>query len=317
MGENNWKKGEDIQLEMGRRVLRVSKMTTKEVIQGELGLKKLSSRRELLRLCYWNKLVKMKDKEESKNRLLYRMYKVRREEFMRNVRKNDKKNWCYWIWKSLKELDLEEIWETERVDHNFKKTIVEARKRREEQEWREQMTKKPKLRRYITLKTKLELEEYVLRFEKRNRRQLTMMRGGTNYLRIERGRWEKETKEERVCNVCVSQEIEDEKHFLLNCPNYKQERASMYEKIRQEFPDLDQIENKDKEWQMRVILGADTIHTNDQNNNTHNTHNNNHVHNKNNNRHNKDIKDNQNIRIFKIVVDYIRKANEIRKRYIK
>ena len=36
-GEKKWKEGEDLQLEMGRRVLGVSKMTTKEVIQGELG----------------------------------------------------------------------------------------------------------------------------------------------------------------------------------------------------------------------------------------------------------------------------------------
>ena len=34
-GEKNWKEGENLHLEMGRRVLGVSKMTTKEVIQGE------------------------------------------------------------------------------------------------------------------------------------------------------------------------------------------------------------------------------------------------------------------------------------------
>jgi hypothetical protein len=37
-GEKTWKEGEGLQIEMGRRVLGVSKMTTREVIQGELGL---------------------------------------------------------------------------------------------------------------------------------------------------------------------------------------------------------------------------------------------------------------------------------------
>ena len=37
-GEKKWKQGEDLQLEMGRRLLGASKMTTKEVIQRELGL---------------------------------------------------------------------------------------------------------------------------------------------------------------------------------------------------------------------------------------------------------------------------------------
>ena len=46
-------------MEMGRRVLGVSRMMTREVIQGELGLGKLSSRRMILRLRFWVKIVKM------------------------------------------------------------------------------------------------------------------------------------------------------------------------------------------------------------------------------------------------------------------
>jgi hypothetical protein len=69
-GEKSWKKGEALQLEMGRRVLGVSKSTTREVIQGELGLGKISSRRILLRLRFWSKIIKMK-----KTRLVYKIYK--------------------------------------------------------------------------------------------------------------------------------------------------------------------------------------------------------------------------------------------------
>ena len=86
-GEKKWKQGEDLQIEMGRRVLGVSKMTTREVIQGELGLEKVSSRRSLLRIRFWSKIIKMK-----KNRLVYKVYKKRREEFIKGEKK-DKKNW--------------------------------------------------------------------------------------------------------------------------------------------------------------------------------------------------------------------------------
>jgi len=72
-GEMNWKEGEDLQLEMGRRVLGVSKMTTKEVIQGELGLGKESSRRIELRIRFWSKIINI-----DKNRLIYKIYKQRR-----------------------------------------------------------------------------------------------------------------------------------------------------------------------------------------------------------------------------------------------
>jgi hypothetical protein len=44
-GEKVWKEGEVLQMEMGKRVLGVRQTTTNEVIQGELGLSKISSRR--------------------------------------------------------------------------------------------------------------------------------------------------------------------------------------------------------------------------------------------------------------------------------
>jgi hypothetical protein len=35
--------------------------------------------------------------------------------------------------------------------------------------------------------------------------------------------------DERVCNVCLQEEVEDEKHFLLGCPMYVRERVEMFE----------------------------------------------------------------------------------------
>jgi len=34
----------------------------------------------------------------------------------------------------------------------------------------------------------------------------------------------RESEKERVCNVCLCEEVEDEKHFLLSCPMYVRER---------------------------------------------------------------------------------------------
>ena len=63
---------------MGRRVLGVSKLTTREVIQGELGLQSVESRRLLLRIKFWIKLLNM-----DKDRLVYKIYEQRRAEFIR------------------------------------------------------------------------------------------------------------------------------------------------------------------------------------------------------------------------------------------
>jgi len=102
-GEKKWKEGEDLQIEMGRRVLGVSRMTTREVIQGELGLQSMRSRRIFLRIKFWIKIINM-----NPNRLVYKVYKERREELIAGGMK-DKNNWCYWTWQALKALYLEDI----------------------------------------------------------------------------------------------------------------------------------------------------------------------------------------------------------------
>ena len=79
--------------------------------------------------------------------------------------KRDKKNWCYWTWKQLKDLHLEHVWESERLDskvgRNFENLVRKLLWKREEEEWRERMEKRSKLRLYRKLKTKLGLGDYV------------------------------------------------------------------------------------------------------------------------------------------------------------
>jgi len=260
--------------------LGVSKLTTREVIQGELGLEKISSRRIILRLRFWIKILKMK----KQNRLIYKIYKSRRDEFIKGEKK-DKLNWCYWTWKYLKDLDLEHVWESQKLEigKNFNNLVRKRIKQKEEDEWREQMKKKNKLRLYRRIKTRLVLENYLLELDREKRRQLTMIRGGTNNLRIERGRWVGERENERVCNVCLCKDVEDEKHFLLACPMYVGERAKMFARIREEC-ELEYVENMNEEWQINILIGIGWKEKG------------------------KEIRE--------IVLEYMKKANEIRNRYI-
>lgn len=198
-GEKKWEEGEKLQMDMGRMVLGVSRKTTLEVVQGERGLCSVMSRRVLLRLKFWYKIINMK-----KSRLIYKVYRQRREEFIKGEKK-DKKNWCYWTWKALKDLHLEHIWQSEQpqLGSNFSRLVKKLIEQKAESEWQERVQKKPKLRTYRKLKSKLIVEDYVVELDLAKRRQLTMRRGGTNKLRIETGRWmiPKERVEDRQCKV--------------------------------------------------------------------------------------------------------------------
>ena len=133
---------------------------------------------------------------------------------------------------------------------------------------------------YIKIKNKLELEDYVVELDRERRRQLTMIRGGTNKLRIETGRWISQQESKRVCLVCLCDKVEDEKHFLLVCCLYEQERAEMFQK-RCEVD----VAKEDEEHQIQILIGVGWR------------------------KKGKEIK--------AIVLDYMKKAYEIRKRYIK
>src|SRR5688572_22659934 len=89
----------------------------------------------------------------------------------------------------------------------------------EEKRWRERLETKSKLcALYTAVKKKLEVEPY-LKFKSRlARASIARLRGGSNFLRIETGRYEKVDREERTCPWC--EEIEDERHFLLECDLY-------------------------------------------------------------------------------------------------
>jgi hypothetical protein len=72
--------------------------------------------------------------------------------------------------------------------------------------------------------------------DREEREVMTRLRGGTNELRIENGRYAITNRDrpleldERRCLICMNGEIEDETHFLLDC--------CVYEDLRQEMLDV-------------------------------------------------------------------------------
>ena len=95
-----------------------------------------------------------------------------------------------------------------------------------------------KLRTYKHLKKRLQVEKYLLNSENRFGRYLTtQLRSGSSCLRIERGRYrQKGTGEglevsERTCQICDSNDVEDECHFMLHCPVYDHLRDKLWTEI--------------------------------------------------------------------------------------
>ena len=97
-----------------------------------------------------------------------------------------------------------------------------------------------KFRTYAVFKGHWGIEGYLSQIEvHRKRILLTKFRIGISPLRIETGRYEKGNKrippEERLCLCCDMKRIEDEVHFLVECPIYDTLRSKLFGIVNREF----------------------------------------------------------------------------------
>ena len=97
--------------------------------------------------------------------------------------------------------------------------------------WAEEIWSKPKLRTYREIKYDYYTENYVLfNLPKKRRSLCAQIRGGILPLYIETGRYVG-LDEERICQMCDLNEIENEYHFVLYCPCYCRVREELFNNI--------------------------------------------------------------------------------------
>ena len=89
-----------------------------------------------------------------------------------------------------------------------------------------------KLKFLSSLKDTHQPENYLKIKNFQNRRALTKLRTSTHNLAIETGRWTKTEREQRLCTQCTEHKIEDEKHFLFECPTYSENRKLAFTQIK-------------------------------------------------------------------------------------
>ena len=227
-----WHEAELLQREMARRVLGCGKTVTTEALMGELGWVPLLARRKMLRIRFWGKIERMKA-----DRWVKRVYEESRRQFEEDP---SMKNWCSLTCRWMREAGLGEVWTRRDASGDmigWKETVKNAVMEQESAVWRSAVLGKPKLEPvYAHVKKILEYEDYLDHPDVEGRRILLGMRSGTNGLRVDTGRWEfvvvlgKKTRlprSLRVCQVCFDG-VEDEMHFVLDCPGYAVEREDMF-----------------------------------------------------------------------------------------
>ena len=110
-----------------------------------------------------------------------------------------------------------------------------------------------KLQTYITFKQNFGLENHLLLIPFEQRKNITKLRTSSHRLEIECGRYKSIPRQERICRKCVLNEVEDEVHFLFNCPFYHPKRELLHSKISTVCPKFTNLNDGNKLiWLMNV-----------------------------------------------------------------
>ena len=112
-----------------------------------------------------------------------------------------------------------------------------------------EVEERPKLRMMKEI-VNLECESSCAVVKKKERTMLMKLRGGTAPFQTAVGRWQGVDREERVCNDCQCQEVEDVCHWLIQCPAWDHLRQP----LMTEANSWDRFEEKSHSEQTAVVL---------------------------------------------------------------
>ena len=225
-----------------RVYLGVHNKSSNLAIKGDVGWIDPDVRRKLEMIRMWDRLVKMDD-----NRLTKRV-------FLWDY--NQQHGWCSDRKKIFSSIGLNDLYETISVDGFSTRsllTFAETKFKSEQcNKWNTDILKQPKLRTYIQIKNEYKCENYVsMNLSRSIRSYIAQIRCGVLPLHIETGRYRNLKVEERLCKVCDLKTVENELHFVFDCPTYSQLRLVYYNWIIKIYPDFLSLPQTEK---LKVML---------------------------------------------------------------
>ena len=103
--------------------------------------------------------------------------------------------------------------------------------------WNHTLQHSQKLNFYFKIKTNYSPSAYLdLTRKNPSRKTLVKLRISSHKLRIETGKYDNIPRDERLCNLCNCNRIEDETHFLLDCPSFSSIRDMFFSKLEPKIP---------------------------------------------------------------------------------
>ena len=245
---------EKIHTKFCRFLLFVNRKSTNAAVRAELGRRSVLTDLLCHSVKYWRNLCKL-----NPGSLAHKAYL---ESY--NLHRDFKEGWAHNIKHICCHFKMSEVWHNQGT-LGINKTIhvLQLRSNIYEQyddNWRQYMARNDsKLRTYKQFKQEIYLENYLITLKNpKLRREFTKLRISAHKLNIELGRYNtpRTPVENRKCSFCKSS-VEDESHFILDCPLYKTDRESLFKQLDL-FTSFSSLPHADKFIFIMSYNGGDT-----------------------------------------------------------
>jgi hypothetical protein len=237
-------KMETTQRKFARFLLGVHKQCPTDALYGELGWHPLYSKIIISLLKYWHRLANQEPGSLLGNAL----------QTHANIKSCEGSNFIDTIEIILSKINISSPLAvlSNYAEHHWSKLIKIQVSKCLDSEWKDSISRSTgqkgtdgcKLRTYALFKSQFQLEPYLLHVKnKEHRKSLCHFRTSCHKLRIERGRYLNVKVADRICLYCTQHKVEDELHFLLECPLYNEDRAPYLKKLTNKYPHLSALTN--------------------------------------------------------------------------
>jgi len=229
-GGKEFKTCNQIQLRAIRYFLGVHRFAPIAGLEGDMGWKSPVIRTKLNMVKFWNRLLTLPDTRLTKQIFLWDYQQA-------NL------NWSKDMFDIFESINAVELFRSKLIANIAQcEAVLNDKMIRE---WKDAVESKPKLRTYAKLKTEFKSEDYIFlpRFE---RSLVSQLRLGILPLRIETGRYVNESLENRICTLCSLNAVEDEIHFVIQCPLYNVHREKLFYSAKQLDPAFESLSSLSK-----------------------------------------------------------------------
>ncbi|MEW8546880.1 MAG: reverse transcriptase family protein, partial [Candidatus Thiodiazotropha sp.] len=210
---------EKVHIKFLKQLLGVRRQTNNIAVYGELGRFPLFVLRKIRILKYWYKVI------NSQGSLLHKVYTQQLNDLNRGL---DDNNWAFQVMSLLNNLGFTYIWNTQNITKMQLNMVIQCVYDQYCQSWYESINSSSKLETLKCLNKVFGFEKYLSCITVDGHRiALTRFRCSAHKLMIEEGRYRNIERNSRICQFCNLNVIENEYHFLLVCPAYRDIRTTI------------------------------------------------------------------------------------------